>query len=88
LSLSDFDPDSVRSKIERFAPRVLAFNGKRAAKEFFRVKVVDYGLQAEQVGTTAVFVLPSTSAAAYQFVPGRRADTVAIWRALATLARE
>jgi TDG/mug DNA glycosylase family protein len=88
LDRADFDPDSVRSKIERFAPRVLAFNGKRAAKEFFGVKAVDYGLQAERVRSTAVFVLPSTSAAAFQFAPGRRAESVAIWHALAMLVRE
>jgi TDG/mug DNA glycosylase family protein len=87
LAQSDFDSDAVRSKIEQFAPRVLAFNGKRAAKEFFKVKTIEYGLQTERVGTTAVFVLPSTSAAAYQFVPGRRADSIAIWRALATFTQ-
>lgn len=87
LDRCDFDPDSARTKIEHFAPRVLAFNGKRAAKEFFGVKAIDYGIQQERIGTTAVFVLPSTSAAAYQFVPGKRAASVAIWRALATLAQ-
>ena len=67
LRPGDFDPDGVRAKIERYAPRVAAFVGKRAAQEFLGRTGLDYGLQADCVGETAVFVLPSTSGAARRY---------------------
>jgi TDG/mug DNA glycosylase family protein len=67
LTKGDFDIVSLRAKIERFAPRVLAFNGKKAASVFLDVKSPRYGLQHETIGDTAIFVLPSTSAAAKKF---------------------
>ena len=67
LGPGDFDPDGVRAKIERYAPRVVAFVGKRAAQEFFGRAVLAYGLQDERVGDTVVFVLPSTSGAARRY---------------------
>lgn len=67
LGPDDFDPDGVRAKIERFAPRVVAFVGKRAAQEFFGRTGLAYGLQDERIGSTAVFVLPSTSGAARRY---------------------
>lgn len=75
------DPEAVRRKIARFAPRALAFNGKRAATVFFRA-VFDtppagYGLQSVRLGDTAIFVLPSTSGAA------NRWWDPAPWRSLA-----
>jgi TDG/mug DNA glycosylase family protein len=63
LKLTDFDPLGLRARIERFAPRFLAFNGKRAAQEFYG-QTVSYGRQPERLGDTTVFVLPSTSGAA------------------------
>lgn len=63
LISSDSDAAGLRSKIERFAPRALAFNGKRAAQEFYGY-AVDRGRQPQQIESTAVFVLPSTSGAA------------------------
>ena len=63
---SDLDTRSFRLKIERFNPRIVAFNGKRAARAFFG-RDLQYGLQAESIGKSAVFVLPSTSGAARAF---------------------
>lgn len=63
LSADSFDVQGLRRKLETFAPRAVAFNGKRGAKIFLDRKV-EYGLQPEKVGRTAVFVLPSTSGAA------------------------
>jgi len=63
VSASEFDVDATREKIEMFAPKALAFNGKRAAEVFFS-SAVEYGRQGQSTGGTAVFVLPSTSAAA------------------------
>ncbi len=63
LKAGDFDVTAFRAKIERFSPRILAFNGKKAA-EVFLGHSADYGLQKEKIGTTEIFVLPSTSGAA------------------------
>jgi double-stranded uracil-DNA glycosylase len=63
LAASDFDVAAFSEKIERFSPTIVAFNGKRAAQEFFASKV-PYGKQQDSIGTSAVYVLPSTSGAA------------------------
>jgi double-stranded uracil-DNA glycosylase len=54
----------LREKMLACRPRVLAFNGKRAAQEFFGSRAIQYGLQARRLGETSLFVAPSTSAAA------------------------
>ena len=56
-------------KIERYAPRVLAFNGKRAAALALKVPgpMLDYGKQVRMIGRTELFILPSTSGAASRF---------------------
>jgi TDG/mug DNA glycosylase family protein len=61
-----FDTLELRRKVEEVAPRVLAFNGKRAAEAFYG-RSVDYGLQPETVASAVVFVLPSTSGSARGF---------------------
>ena len=66
LSFRKGDRKSLASKISIYRPRVVAFNGKRAAQEYFRHKV-DYGRQGQQIEGSVVFVLPSTSAAARRF---------------------
>ena len=68
--ISDFslsDPQRLREKLLLFAPGVLAFNGKKAAQVFLDQRRVEYGLQAERIGTTRLFVAPSTSGAANRF---------------------
>lgn len=67
LTKADFDPHSLRQDIIRVSPKVLAFNGKKAAQVFFNQTIIEYGLQPESVGETTVFVLPSTSGAARGF---------------------
>ena len=74
-----FDAEALRLKITHAAPEALAFNGKRAAQEFFGGSV-SYGRQSERVGSTVVFVLPSTSGAA------RRYWDISYWRKLAEFA--
>ena len=66
LSAADFDAAAVIEKVERFAPGVLAFVGKRAAREVLG-KPVMYGDQESVVGSSRVWVLPSTSGAARGF---------------------
>ena len=79
------DASALAAKITLHAPRVLAFNGKRAGAVFLRQmlasEIKDYGLQPRALGNTAVcntavFVLPSTSGAA------RRWWDAAPWRSL------
>ena len=67
LSKDADDAGAVRAKIERYAPRALAFNGKRAGRVFFAGAQIDYGQQTTTIGRTAIFVLPSTSGLAVRF---------------------
>ena len=82
IDFSRADPDAVHGKIVRLAPRVLAFNGKKAAEVFLGDRHVQYGLQPVKVGATRLFVAPSTSGAAsgYWDIDG--------WRELARLVKE
>lgn len=55
-----FDVPALIAKIERHAPRLLAFTSKNAARAALG-HAVDYGLQREGLGSTRLFVLPSPS---------------------------
>jgi len=57
---------ALMNKIIEFQPKVLCFNGKRAAQEFLS-RAVSYGIQPDQIGATQLFVAPSTSGAANRF---------------------
>jgi len=76
LARTDFDPAAVVAKVERYAPGILAFVGKRAAHEVLG-RPVGYGPQDVRVGVSDVLVVPSTSGAA------RGSWNVEPWRALA-----
>lgn len=76
LSSAAPDAGSFRRRIAHFAPRAVAFNGKRAGETFFGRRV-DYGRQAESLGKAAIFVLPSTSGAARGFWDESRWQEVA-----------
>jgi TDG/mug DNA glycosylase family protein len=59
-----FDYDALRTKIEEYQPRFLAFTSKTGAAGFlghFTTGALKYGEQPERVGDTRVFVLPSPS---------------------------
>ena len=64
LAKSDFGVPVFEEKIRRFAPKILCFNGKKAAKEFLARNDVEYGLLPEVLDQTQLFVAPSTSGAA------------------------
>jgi len=67
LRATDFDRDGLRQRIGTFQPRILAFNGKRSASNFFG-KPVSYGHQLKHdIGATRIYVAPSTSGAARGF---------------------
>jgi double-stranded uracil-DNA glycosylase len=64
LRVADFD--GARERLERIAselrPRVIAFVGKAAYQGVHRERP-EHGLQSRRIGSTALFVLPSTSPA-------------------------
>ena len=72
-----FDVPSLRAKIERYAPRLLAFTSKNAARAALGHAIARYGPQDESIGPTRVFVLPSPSGQA------RGHWNIEPWRALA-----
>jgi TDG/mug DNA glycosylase family protein len=76
LARESFDVRRLRDVILHFRPRIIAFTGKRAAAEFVG-RAVPYGLLAEPLGVSQLFVLPSPSGAA------RGHWDVAPWRQLA-----
>lgn len=66
------DAEALRRKVRRLRPRVLAFVGKGAAAGFLlrdrkKTRKLSYGRQPEDLGPTAVFVLPSPSATARKY---------------------
>ena len=71
-----FDAPALRARIERHAPRLLAFTSKNAARAALG-HAVDYGMQEETLGQTRLFVLPSPSGQA------RGHWDIGPWRALA-----
>jgi TDG/mug DNA glycosylase family protein len=71
-----FDVPAFLEKIERFTPRMVAFTSKNAAQAALGKKV-NYGLQADRIGTSNVFVLTSPSGLATRFFDIR------IWQKLA-----
>ena len=56
----DLIPEAVRAKIRAARPRLLAFNGKRAAARVLGSEV-RHGLQERRFGPTMLFALPSTA---------------------------
>jgi len=70
LRAADFDADSLAARILGSSPLALAFNGKRAACEFFRLRStsqVAVGRHLQKIGSTAIYVLPSTSGGARRY---------------------
>jgi TDG/mug DNA glycosylase family protein len=66
LKKTHLDQAGLQEKINRFNPDLLAFTSKRAGEEFLKC-AVEYGLQANTIGSTRLFVLPSPSGAARRF---------------------
>jgi TDG/mug DNA glycosylase family protein len=66
---SHFDVTGLAARIAAHGPRILAFNGKRAAQAALGVGEgrLAYGRQAEMLAGTDIYVLPSTSGAAAGF---------------------
>ena len=67
LNSGQSDIASFALKIERFAPRVVAFNGKESAKRVYGRREVKYGRQRGKIELSEIFVLPSTSGSARKY---------------------
>ena len=63
IQRNHYDPEGLAARIAACQPRVLAFNGKRAASVFLRAKsgALDYGVQPKLADLPPIVVLPSTS---------------------------
>jgi TDG/mug DNA glycosylase family protein len=81
LGKADFEITSFQENIKRFSPQILCFNGKRAAETYLQ-RPADYGLQADCIGQTKIFIAPSTSGAASGFW------NIEIWHELANLSKQ
>lgn len=75
------DVAALREKVLRYQPRYLAFTSKAGAASYLGkdTGAIAYGAQAERVGDTGLYVLPSPSGHA------RRYWDETVWRALALL---
>lgn len=75
-----FDTDALRTKIEDYQPRFLAFTSKTGAAAMlghFSTAGLTYGEQEHRIGDTRLWVLPSPSGQARKFW------TITPWQALA-----
>lgn len=84
LRESDFDSAMFAAKIQRCQPQIVAFTSKRAFHAWRGSspgKLTDYGWQAEMIGATKLYVLPSPSGAA------RRYWDISHWKSLASTYR-
>ncbi len=63
LRRTDYAVKPFLKKIRGFAPKLLCFNSKKAAKTFLGTEYVEFGLNGH-IGNTQLFVAPSTSGAA------------------------
>lgn len=79
LPAEALDPVTVRAKTLRYGPKVLAFTSKAAAAQVLGRPTgrIPYAEQAERIGETALFVLPSPSGAASRYWD------IAVWYRLA-----
>jgi TDG/mug DNA glycosylase family protein len=66
-AVEDFDVPGFRKRIAEHRPRIVAFNGKEAAKRVLNRETVKYGRQKEVFEKAIVYVLPSTSDKAHDY---------------------
>ena len=77
LDTSKYDTNRFNLKVLEYKPKIVCFNGKNAAKVYLNQKQVDYGYQNKKIGTSKIFIAPSTSGAASGFW------NINIWKNLA-----
>jgi double-stranded uracil-DNA glycosylase len=78
---NEFDVANFAAKIKKHKPKVICFNGKKAAKIYYHNHQIEFGKQIEKIEGSTVFVLPSTSGAANGFWD------IAYWQEVADLIR-
>ena len=69
LKKNDFDAAGFKRKMMDYRPKIIAFNGKKAASAYYNRNTshISYGLQPDKIGQSMVFVMPSTSSPARGF---------------------
>ena len=69
LDKRDYDVKGFLKKIFTYQPKIVCFNGKRAAAEFMgtKTKNIKYGLMAGTIGESKLYCAPSTSGSARRF---------------------
>jgi TDG/mug DNA glycosylase family protein len=79
LSKSDFDAEAFRQKMALYQPRIIAFTSKKGASVALSTTTakLKYGLQAEKLEQSQVWVLPSPSGLARSYWDE------SVWQALA-----
>ncbi|UPG91869.1 mismatch-specific DNA-glycosylase [Luteibacter aegosomaticola] len=77
-----YDAQTLRSKIERHAPCVIAFTSKQAGMAALGNRRIPIGRQAERFGGAIAWVLPSPSGQA------RGSWNLAVWQAMADEVRQ
>jgi double-stranded uracil-DNA glycosylase len=85
LAPADFDVPGFIASIRRCRPKIVAFNGKKAARVFYglgRREPLEYGVGTPVSDFPRIFVLPSTSGSA------RRWWDVRPWKEFAKLMHE
>ena len=66
IQIENNDVEVFKTKMLQYSPKIIAFNGKKAAQEVLQRfgKELGYGMQSEKIGNSILFVLPSTSGSA------------------------
>ena len=71
ISDSSYDVMGFIKKMVQFQPKYIAFNGKKSASFFLGYRgvtsLVDFGLQDKRIGTSQIYILPSTSGSARRY---------------------
>ncbi len=81
LRRTDYAVRPFVEKIREFAPKLLCFNSKKAAKTFLGTEYVEFGELDTRIGDTRLFVAPSTSGA------GNGYWDITYWHQLAQLSQ-
>ena len=70
LSHGEYDIKAFELKILQYQPKVVCFNGKKAASKYLNIadtKKIFYGIQTTTIGKTLLFIAPSTSSQAIAY---------------------
>ncbi len=64
--------EALTAKVLELKPLVVAFNGIKIYEYYYGKKPACLGIQPEKIGTSHVFVMPSSSGAANRYINERR----------------